>query len=456
MRNSFFWRIFLYSLFLIGFIFSALLFFDIKPSDFLQSNFIFLLLCILIIISIFFSYLIFLRYFKPIITITQHLNDPAKLEILLYNSKCLPAEIKTFLISLKKNQNSNNEKFLKLYTEKKLFNSILATMNDGLIITDEEAKVISINPSAMRIFALNHEIVIGNTLAGALRNHKVNELWEKCTQTKKSEITHFETTPQKSYIQCMATPLDPEMPGNILFIFQDQTRIRQLEFVRRDFVSNVSHELRTPLTSLKLITETLQSIAIEDPIAAKSFIDRMDGEVDNLTQLVEELLELTRIESGRVPLEKQLVKPCDIINENCTRMLMQAERAGLVISYQCAEDLPKIFVDPLRIGRILINLIHNAIKFTPPGGQIEISAYLENNNIIFFVSDTGVGIPPKDIERIFERFYKADPSRSKQGTGLGLSISKHIIESHGGKIWAESTQTLGTKISFSIPLNISN
>ena len=324
-------------------------------------------------------------------------------------------------------------------------------MNDGVIMTDEEGNVSIINTSAIKIFSLNHDITIGNSLAETLRNHKINELWEKCIHSKQLEMTHFETSPQKSFIQCIATPLEPEMPGNILFIFQDLTRIRQLEIVRRDFVSNVSHELRTPLTSLKLITETLQAGALQDPAAAKMFINRMDGEVDNLTQMVEELLELSRIESGRVPLEKQWVKPCELMKNNCERMLLQAERTGLVLSYQCDEDLPKIFIDPLRLGRVLVNLIHNAIKFTPPGGHIDASAYQENNNIIFFVKDTGVGIPQKDLERIFERFYKADPSRSNHGTGLGLSISKHIVESHGGKIWAESIPALGSKILFNIP-----
>ena len=242
------------------------------------------------------------------------------------------------------------------------------------------------------------------------------------------------------------------MPGNILFIFQDLTRIRQLEVIRRDFVSNVSHELRTPLTSLKLITETLQAGTIKDPAEEKMFVDRMDGEVDNLTQIVEELLELSRIESGRVPLEKQWIKPYELLKEICDRMQLQAKRAGLILSYQCDENLPKTFIDPIRLGRVLVNLIHNAIKFTPPGGHIDASAYRENENIIFFVKDTGVGIPQKDLERIFERFYKTDASRSNHGTGLGLSISKHIIETHGGKIWAESTPTQGSKILFNIPL----
>ncbi|MDO9545756.1 MAG: ATP-binding protein [Pelolinea sp.] len=452
MRSLLFWLIFLFSLITVASVLSILSVFNIIQTDSLLTGRIIFPFTFSILISFLFSYIISSRYSRPLNKIADYLDNPSKLDAILYSSKFLPSEIKKILIASQKKQNKNRDIQSELAADKKLFKSILSTMNDGVIITDIAGNVSLINTSAKHIFSPNHENIIGNSLAEALRNHKINELWEKCIHSKHQEMTYFETSPQKSFIQCIATPLDPEMPGNILFIFQDQTRMRQLEIVRRDFVSNVSHELRTPLTSLKLITETLQTGALEDPTAAKMFVDRMDGEVDNLTQMVEELLELSRIESGKVPLEKQWVRPCDLINKNCERMLMQAERAGLSLSYQCNDDLPKINVDPLRIGRVLVNIIHNAIKFTPPGGQIESSAYYENNTVIFFVKDTGVGIPHKDIERIFERFYKADPSRSNHGTGLGLSISKHIVESHGGKIWAESTPALGSKILFNIPL----
>lgn len=229
--------------------------------------------------------------------------------------------------------------------------------------------------------------------------------------------------------------------------------MRQLEIIRRDFVSNVSHELRTPLASIKLITETLQDSALQDPPAARRFLHQMDSEIDNLTQMVEELLELSRVESGQVPLEKQWVKPCQLIQLAGERMAMQVERAELEFSFQCDENLPNVFVDSHRLSRVLVNLLHNAIKFTPSGGGLETSAYQEGNTIVFFVKDSGVGIPQKDLERIFERFYKSDPSRSNHGTGLGLSIAKHLVEAHGGRIWAERNPHSGSTIRFFIPIN---
>ena len=193
-----------------------------------------------------------------------------------------------------------------LDTDRKLFNSTLGNMNDGILIADQKGIVTLTNNTVRQIFHIEEMNTVDQSLAEVIRDYRINELFEKCSNSKQQEIVSFETGPEKTFIQCIATPLDPEIPGSILFLFQDLTRVRQLEIIRRDFVSNVSHELRTPLTSIKLITETLQDGAIDDPAIARNFIEKMNGEVDNLTQLVEELLELSKIESGRVPLEKRL------------------------------------------------------------------------------------------------------------------------------------------------------
>jgi len=234
-------------------------------------------------------------------------------------------------------------------------------------------------------------------------------------------------------------------------VFQDLTRVRRLETVRRDFISNVSHELRTPLASLKALTETLQEGALEDPPAARRFLSQMETEIDNLTQMVRELLELSRIESGRVPLQRKPCDPCTLIATSVNRMRLQAERAGLTMETECPPDLPSVNADPERIDQVLVNLIHNAVKFTLPGGKIKAGAYVRGGEVAFFVYDTGVGIQPQDLTRIFERFYKSDRSRSGGGTGLGLSIARYMIETHGGEIWAESTPGQGSTFTFTLP-----
>lgn len=424
---------------------------NVESFDFLEliKNPLFL---ILIGLGTVWSAIISRKYIDPLQILTHNLENHAQLSVIYFQLRSLPVEIRKLFNSFFNFHSRNREKLDAFLSEQKMFTSILSNMSDGILIANEDGIITMVNHSACQIFNLSKENAINHTLAEALRAHQMNELFEKCSVTKQQQMISFETSTEKTYIQCIATPLDPELPGNILFLFQDLTRMRQLEIIRRDFVSNVSHELRTPLASLKLITETLQGGALDDPPAAKKFLKRMDGEVDNLTQMVAELLELSKIESGRVPLEKRWTSPADIVRSAGDRMALQAERAGLQFEYSAAGDLASIFVDGSKLEQVLVNLMHNAIKFTKPGGKIETSAYRDKDDIIFSVKDTGIGIPPKDLERIFERFYKTDRSRSERGTGLGLSISRHLVESHNGKIWAESHPGAGSTFFFCIPI----
>jgi two-component system phosphate regulon sensor histidine kinase PhoR len=234
-------------------------------------------------------------------------------------------------------------------------------------------------------------------------------------------------------------------------LVQDLTRIRRLETVRRDFISNISHELRTPLASLKALTETLQDGALDDPPAAHRFIGQIQVEVDAITQMATELLELSRIESGQLSLEPKPVGAHDLLFSASKRMSLQAERAGLTLRVEYRDDLPKVQIDIQRLEQVLVNLIHNSVKFTRPGGEIVLVAEPGIGEVRFAVRDSGIGIPEEDVSRIFERFYRVDKSRAGSGTGLGLSIAKHIVEAHGGKIWAESIEGQGSTFYFTIP-----
>lgn len=329
--------------------------------------------------------------------------------------------------------------------------AVLAHMTDGILIIDETGGVQLINPAAEQLFSLTAENALGRTLAEVTRQHQLVDLWRQCQTTAAQQSTTMELSPDRLFIQAIATPLPKAMPGGTLLVLQNLTRLRRLEMVRRDFISNVSHELRTPLASLKALTETLMGGALEDPPAARRFLLRMEHEIDNLTQLVQELLELSRIESRQVPLEKHSIAPCDLLSPAVERMQLQAERAGLTLRLDCPPDLPAVLVDPGRMQQVLINLIHNAIKFTSPGGAVVVSTYLEGSRVIFSIKDTGVGIDPEALPRIFERFYKADRARSGGGTGLGLSIARHLVEAHGGRIWAESAPGKGSTFYFSLP-----
>lgn len=448
MRNSLFWRILavaLLPLIILYFYFSAA-----GSAVFLQDHLLIILVTIIVVICA--AYLVSQNYFRPINNLIDHLDEPQLLTNLFFRTRMLPKEIQRLYKNVLGTLTHLRREQENYQSEKAVFSSILSNMNDGILVVDQENNVTLINQSAGSIFNITNEEAIGHSLVEVIRHFKMNELLEKTRASSSPQIDSFETTPDKNYIRCIATPLDKEMPGSILFLMQDLTRIRQLEIIRRDFVSNVSHELRTPLTSMKLITETLQDGLLDDPEAAKKFLNNMSAEIDNLSQMVEELLELSRIESGRVPLEKCWVKPDELIASACERMTLQAQRAGLTCNVNCPANLPAIFVDRTRLESVLVNLLHNAIKFTHPGGRIELSAYQKLNTIVFAVKDSGIGIQPKDLSRVFERFYKSDRSRSERGTGLGLSIARHLVEAHGGKIWAESQVNQGSTFSFSIPI----
>jgi two-component system phosphate regulon sensor histidine kinase PhoR len=338
-----------------------------------------------------------------------------------------------------------------LTSERAKLSAVLNQMTDGVIIVDADGHVQLLNPAAERLFEISETAALDRSIVEVMRYHQLVDLWRKAKSGERESIT-LEIGPQHLFLQVVATPLKTALPGSTMILLQDLTQLRRLETVRRDFISNVSHELRTPLASLKALAETLQEGALEDPPAARRFIIRMETEIDNLTQLVNELLELSRIESGKVPLSFHRITPYDLLLPATERMSLQVERAGLELILDCRNDLPAVFADPDRITQVLINLIHNAVKFTPPGGKITVSAYQDKDHIVFFVRDTGVGIAGKDLARIFERFYKADRARAGGGTGLGLSIARHMIESHGGNIWAESEEQVGSTFNFTLPV----
>ena len=415
-------------------------------------NNIYLALIALIFLAIVFAWIISSLYSPQINKIADEIRamvENQKEEITVYDRIDEIGYLSRIVHQVSINLKDRMKKYV---ADRNTFTTILTNMNDGILIVDEAGTVQLINRAASQMFTVEENSAINHSLVEILRNHEIEELWLNCQSKKQQLSINVEIALNHIHIRVIASPLEPQLPGSTLFLFQDLTRISQLEIIRRDFVSNVSHELRTPLTSLKILTETLYESAWEDPAVAKNFLEKMDAEIDNLIQMVQELLELSRIESGKVPLQKTATMPCDLIQRAVDRMQMQIERGKLLVHVECQADLPSLEIDSARMEQVLVNLIHNSIKFTPPAGSIIISAKRADSSIIFAVKDTGIGIPPRDLERIFERFYKVDRSRSNLGTGLGLSIARHLVEAHDGKIWAESIQTQGSTFCFSIPI----
>lgn len=335
-----------------------------------------------------------------------------------------------------------------LESERSRLSTVLDQITDGVLIADEQGLIQFANPAAGRLFQFANPV--RHSIAEVVRNHQLVEAWRRCQQTRQIQSESVELPTRHQYLQLVVIP-DRHSSGSLL-LAQDLTRLRRLETVRRDFVSNLSHELRTPLASLKALAETLQEGALEDLPAARRFLDQIQIEVDALTQMVNELLELSKIESGRFSLERSPVAACDLLQSAARRMQVQAERADITLRVECEKDLPEVQVDAQRLEQVLVNLIHNAVKFTRPGGEVVLLAGAADGGVRFAVRDTGVGIPADEVSRVFERFYRVDKSRTGSGTGLGLSIARHIVEAHGGKIWVESVEGQGSTFFFSIPI----
>ena len=245
-------------------------------------------------------------------------------------------------------------------------------------------------------------------------------------------------------------------------VIEDLSELRRLERIRRDFIANISHELRTPLASVSLLAETLEDAIETDPEKAQVFVERIESEVHYLSDLVAELLELSRIESGRVPMNIEPIEAAMLVREVMARLLPQAQRHRVQLRTSIEQGQTMVAADSKQIARVLVNLVHNAIKFTPSGGTVIIGSQRQRDRNMqsFFVHDTGVGIAPEDLSRIFERFYKVSQSRSRAnyigpgggGSGLGLAIARHVVEAHGGRIHAVSEPGKGSTFTFTLPI----
>jgi two-component system phosphate regulon sensor histidine kinase PhoR len=337
--------------------------------------------------------------------------------------------------------------------EKDRLNTVLHALNDGVLIVNRQGEVRLLNPAAERILQTTADRALNHTFVQAVRDHRIAEIFALCQQTGHEELAMLELEGGR-FLRVVVTPFLKGRDRGHVVILQDLTRLHQLQTVRQDFISNISHELRTPLAALRALVDTLNDGgAIDDPPAAHRFLQRMEVEVDALTQMVQELLELSRIESGQAPLRLQDLPAGLVVAAGAERLRPQAERTELTLTICLPPDLPEIVVDPDRIQQVLTNLVHNAIKFTPQGGSITVTAQARpaEGEVVIAVRDSGVGIAPDDLPRIFERFYKADRARASGGTGLGLAIAKHIVQAHGGRIWVESQLGKGSIFFFSLP-----
>jgi two-component system phosphate regulon sensor histidine kinase PhoR len=325
--------------------------------------------------------------------------------------------------------------------------SILDNMADGVIMADAEGNISLANQAAESLFNIKEPE--NKPLIEAVRDFEIDDLLKLCLKTTKMQSVQYESGTYKHYLRAIAVPITG---SGVLLLFQDLTSLRNLQTTRRELIGNISHEFRTPLAGIKAMVETLHGGAIDDKKAAGDFLNRIDSEVDRLTQLVAELTELSRIETGKAELKLEPLNLNNLVDEVIAQLSPQAERQLLTVSKELAAGLPSVSADSARLRHVIVNLIHNAIKFTDAGGRITVTTRGEGNSVTVAIADTGRGIASDDLPHVFERFYKGDKARAGEGTGMGLAIAKHIIEAHGGDIRVESEEGRGSTFSFSLPV----
>ncbi|MEM7333962.1 MAG: ATP-binding protein [Chloroflexota bacterium] len=402
------------------------------------------------------GYIVRERTSKPIEHLTEIADRISDGDI---NARVLPRtrdEVGLFNQSFNRMTESLTDKIVSLNEEQSQLATAVNYMADGVIITDERSYVLLINPAARKLLEAKEKKSLGRSFAEVVRHHQLIDLLQRC-QTLQEEQTEAVEIGRELFLQTIVTPIQENNALSYLIILQNLTPIRRLQTIRRDFISNISHELRTPLASLRAVVETLQDHALEDPQLANRFLGRAEGEIDVMTQMVEELLELSKIESGQVPLKLEKTAVSALFLNPADRFKEMAERNEINLILNLPANLPFVLADRYRIHQVVSNLLHNAIKYTDPGGSIILHAATKSrkhpNKVILSVEDSGSGISKEDVPRIFERFYKSDRARTRQkgGTGLGLAICKHIVESHNGEIWVRSQEGNGSSFFFSLP-----
>ena len=341
--------------------------------------------------------------------------------------------------------------------------AILSSVVNGIIAVDSNENILFINPIAQRMLNITEVDIAGKHLLKVIRNNKIdnmikgileNKSFEKNKSFEENEITVNYPTEKifKLYSNAIKYPESDRIIG-IIIIIQDITEIKKLEKIRSEFVANVSHELKTPLTSIKGFVETLKAGAIEDNDAAMRFLNIIEDEADRLNRLITDILSLSELENKKIKTRYEIINTVDKIMEIVSLLQTQALNKNISLNAKVEADISKLIVDPDQFKQMLINLVDNAVKYTPEGGAVEVIAYNSGNDVIIKIKDNGIGISKEHIPRLFERFYRVDKARSRNvgGTGLGLAIVKHIVMQFEGKIEVFSEVGKGTEFILSIP-----
>jgi two-component system phosphate regulon sensor histidine kinase PhoR len=335
-----------------------------------------------------------------------------------------------------------------LRAERDLLTGILSSMNEGVLVVGADGRIVLSNP-ALRAMLLVGQDAVGKSVLQVIRNADLNQVLEAAAEGKPSEaeVDLGGLRPRRVLLRAVRLQ-DP--PRGVLAVFVDVTELRRLESVRRDFVANASHELRSPLTTVRAAAETLRTVE-NDAKASARFIELIQRNAERLASLIDDLLELSRIESRELKLELEPLDISAIVDRTLAQHAHRAQVKRIAVRHELT-GTPGVRADRRALDHILGNLIDNALKYCPEGAAVQIAAASENGTVRVSVSDTGPGIPAEHLPRVFERFYRVDAGRSRElgGTGLGLSIVKHLVEAMGGVVSVESRPGTGSTFSFTL------
>ena len=343
--------------------------------------------------------------------------------------------------------------------------AVLTSMVEGVMVLDYRGHILQVNPALERMFGISRVEARGRPCTDLFRHQQLNELVAGILRSPAHHQDEIVLPLTGRCLQIEASPAGGKRENEacVVLVFHDITDLRRLEKIRKDFVANVSHELRTPLTSIKGYVEALLDGAKDDPVASSNFLDIILKQSDRLNLIIQDLLELSKIESGGISFKEEPIELRSLVERALSVVKPIADKNRHHLTTMIDAELPAVAGDEGRLVQVLTNLLDNAIKYTPEGGTITVGATrasLEKtephaNAIDISVADTGIGIPEQDRPRVFERFYRVDRARSRElgGTGLGLAIVKHIVEGHGGQVWMEGNRPRGSRFVVRLPIN---
>lgn len=380
---------------------------------------------------------------KPIIALTNKAREMAKGDLNNPIGVLSDDEIGQLTVNFNMMASELNNTLIEISSEKNKLETVFTHMTDGILVFDIEGKLIHINPAASELLGESDK----NALKGVFESYLKINFDSLLKQTKKDLMQHIIEINDKYVNLCFAPYLDKDknIIGNICVI-QDITEHKKLEEMQKEFVANVSHELRTPLTTIKSYAETLLDGALEDKEIAISFLEVINNEGDRMTALVQDLLELSRLDNKQTKFKMNKINLTYILEESINKLQIHAKKKEQAMNYHKPDDEHFIIGDANRVEQVIKNIISNAIKYSLEKSLININVYEEQGNIVIAIRDNGMGIPTEDLPRIFERFYRVDKARSRAmgGTGLGLAIAKEIMDYHNGSIRVESEVSVGT------------